>query len=331
MPVVASSEKLEFIEKVFGRSERHTKGNIQVTCPKCLKEHQKLGIQLKKKKLAINLIKDCGHCWVCGYRGRITRFLKDYAHPSFLIDYIKRFADEKTLSANIEKKPKIKDVSLPHDYKLLVLHKHRKSQIIQRALKYAYGRGLTDRDLWYFKIGVSNQWPWTDRLLFPSFNKDGDFDYMVGRSWLESPKWKYADIMEIDSTSLVFNEINIDWSKEVTITEGVFDLVNCNTNAVCLLGSDLVGYSRLFGQIVKNNTPVLLAMDADMVSKKMPGMVELFLLAGNRVRVLDLGSYEDVGSMTKEEFSKRREEAREWNNISLLQQKIDSIFSRIEI
>ena len=323
----ASAEKLEFIEKSFGKAEIYTKGNIQVKCPKCLIQHQKMGIPLRKRKLAINILMgDVFHCWVCGYRGRLTMALRDYCSSGLLIEYLKRFADQKTLTAMTDIKPKEKEIRLPSDFKLLALHQDSKNQNIKRALTYAKERGLTERDLWYFKLGISEEWPWVNRILFPSFDENGDFNYMVGRAYVKDPKYPYWDT-PIDATSIVFNGVNIDWKKEVTITEGLLDLVKCNDNAVPLLGSDLKVYSALFGMIIKYNTPVLLAMDQDMAYKKMPHIVDLFLKTGIKLRVLQLGKHGDVGDMSKEEFLKRRELAPRWSRMSLLTHKINEITS----
>jgi len=325
--VHASSEKIEFIERAFGTSEVYTKGNVQVKCPKCQEQAIKIGIPLRKRKLAINILKgDVFHCWVCSYRGRLTRVLKEYSSPYLLIEYLKRFADQKTLSAGTEEKPNKKEAKLPADFKLLALNQKSNDPLIQKALAYARFRGLSERELWYFKIGISNEWPWNNRILFPSFNSEGNFNYMVGRSWLEKPNYPYWDT-PIDATSIIFNEININWNKELTITEGLLDLVKCNDNSVPLLGSDLKAYSALFGMIIKHKTPVLLAMDKDMAYKKMPSIVELFLKAGIQIRVLEMGEYGDVGEMTKEEFLRRRAEAKIWDHFSLLTHKINSIES----
>jgi len=323
--VHASAEKLDFIERAFGKAEIYSKGNIQVKCPKCLKQHQRMGLPLRKRKLAINILMgDIFHCWVCGYRGRLTMALRDYCSSGLLIEYLKRFADQKTLTAVADSKSKKKEIRLPPDFKFLAFHQNSKNFNIKRALNYAKKRGLTERDLWYFKVGISDDWPWVNRLLFPSFDKEGNFNYMVGRSYVKNAKYAYWDT-PIDATSIVFNESNIDWKSEVTITEGILDLVKCNDNAVPLLGSDLKAYSALFGMIIKHNTPVLLAMDQDMAYKKMPGIVDLFLKTGIKLRVLPMGEYGDVGDMTKEEFSSRRDQAPLWNRMSLLAHKINEI------
>lgn len=323
----ASSEKLEFIEKAFGKAEIYTKGNVQVRCPKCLAQHQKMGIPLRKRKLAINILKgDVFHCWVCTYKGRLSMALKEFCSSALLIEYLKRFADQKTLTAQLGDKPPKKQINIPPDFKLLALHQKSKDNKIKKALQYAEKRGITEKELWRYKIGISDEWPWIDRLLFPSFDKNGDFNYMVGRSWLTNPKFPYFDT-QIDATSIVFNEININWDKELTITEGVMDVVKCNDNSVPLLGSDLKVYSKLFGMIVKHSTPILLAMDQDTAYKKMPDIVNLFLKTGIKIRVLEKEPYNDVGEMTREEFDNRRVSAPIWNHVSLLTHKINSITS----
>lgn len=325
--VHASAEKLEFIERVFGRAEIYSKGNIQVKCPKCYEKHKDMGIPLKKKKLAINILKgDIFHCWFCGYRGRLSMAIRDYYSSSHLVEYLQRFADQKTLTAVTEGPEIKKEAKLPLDFKLLSLHLNSKNQDVKRAIAYAKDRGITERDLWYFKIGISADWPWNNRLLFPSFDSQGNFNYMVGRAWTKESKFPYWDT-PIDATSIVFNEVNINWKKEITLVEGLMDLVKCNDNAVPLLGSDLKIYSALFGMIIKNNTPVLLAMDQDMAYKKMPKVVDLFLKSGIKIRVLEMGNYEDVGNMSKEEFQKRRDSAPNWNRMSLLQHKINEIMA----
>ena len=326
--VHASAEKLEFIERAFGKADVFTKGNVQVKCPKCLERSIETGIPLRKRKLAINILKgDVFHCWNCPYKGRLAWALKEYCSSSLLIEYLKRFADHKTISAGLDEAPKKKEAKLPYDFKLLALNQKSKDPYIQKAMAYSKLRGITERDLWYFKIGISNEWPWTNRLLFPSFDRNGNFNYMVGRSWLKNTEYPYWDT-PIDATSIIFNEINIDWKKEITLIEGVLDLVKCDDNSVPLLGSDLKAYSALFAMIIKHETPVLLAMDKDMAYNKMPGIVNLFLKAGIKLRVLEMGQFEDVGDMTKEEFLKRKASSRVWDSFSLLTHKINSITSR---
>ena len=68
---------------------------------------------------------------------------------------------------------------------------------------------------------------------------------------------------------IIFNELNIDWSKELTIVEGPLDLIKTNDNATCLLGSSLTEDMLLFQKIVANKTNIKLALDSDIFSKSL--------------------------------------------------------------
>ena len=66
---------------------------------------------------------------------------------------------------------------------------------------------------------------------------------------------------------MVFNEIDVDWSKPLLIAEGPLDLVKVKMNKTCLLGSTLNPDSLLFQRIVENQTPVILILDEDAKKK----------------------------------------------------------------
>ena len=100
----------------------------------------------------------------------------------------------------------------------------------------------------------------------------------------------------VKRSEVIFNEINIDWSEELTIVEGPFDLMKSNQNATCLLGSTLNQRHALFKKIVANKTPVLLALDPD-ASKKTQDIATLLYSFDIAVKVLDIYPYDDVGEM----------------------------------
>ena len=68
---------------------------------------------------------------------------------------------------------------------------------------------------------------------------------------------------------------------------------------------ELIGYNYYFfnrnGEetIVKNQTPVILALDSDMINKTFSIAKDLTSY-GVQVKILDLGNYQDVGSMPAE-------------------------------
>ena len=102
---------------------------------------------------------------------------------------------------------------------------------------------------------------------------------------------------------VLFNDINIDWKKPVTLVEGPFDLTKCPYNSSCLLGSHLPEDSVLFREIVKNNTPVVLALDPDAVSKSHE-IAKSLSAYGVSVKMTTVPEDKDIGDMNKEEVRK---------------------------
>jgi hypothetical protein len=124
----------------------------------------------------------------------------------------------------------------------------------------------------------------------------------------------------------VFNEVDVDWTREVTLVEGPFDLLNAGQNAIPLLGSVLMRDSLLLQRIVENQTPVTLALDSDM-EKKSHDIAKMLYGYNIRVRIAELGDSKDVGEMTDSEFKLVVDAAVEWKPIDRLSFLIRGISS----
>lgn len=324
--VHALSDKIDFFRRAFGRVEVGARDNIQIKCPFCVEDKAKQGLPVRKRKLAIALEKnDVWHCWVCGRKGHIIGVLHKFCDREAYLEYMNRFADKDSIRINTHEEEEQTISVLPPDFKMLAIH--QTGGYAKQALRYLKKRGITDRDLWYFKFGITDGrcetdegWKWENRVIMPSFDDKGELNYFCGRAMGEA-KFKYND-SEAQKTHIIFNELNIDWTQELTIVEGIFDLIKCNDNAVPLLGSDFRDTSALFMKILQHKTPVLLALDNDMSDSKIPWIVKMLMRAGIHVRVLDLDGYKDVGEMTKKVFLQRRKEAEVWNEKTLMKNRI---------
>lgn len=310
-------EKLKFIEKVFGAYDVESKNNVQVKCPRCSEEAKSLGLPLKKRKLAILTNNFVFHCWVCGYKGFLLKCLYDYYSGALVGEFIKRFGDDKYTTFVDDKKYKL---DIPDDLKFLV---DDNSSYANRVKKYCFKRGLTDRDLWFFRLAVSYgaEWQWANRVIMPFFDQNGEYNCFCGRDITEKNKYKYHNSL-VDKNEIIFNEFHISWDEELTIVEGMFDLVKCNDNAVPLLGSDLVKNSVLYKRIVENQTPILLGLDEDMKNTKTISIADMLVSSGVKVRVMDLEGKKDIGSITKEEFRKLAKKANNWNYETRIKDKM---------
>jgi len=66
--------------------------------------------------------------------------------------------------------------------------------------------------------------------------------------------------------------------------------------------------SKLFQMIVKNDTPIYIGLDVDAENKSKKIIKDL-LNYGIEVYKINTAGYDDIGSMTKDEFLKRKNEA----------------------
>ena len=112
--------------------------------------------------------------------------------------------------------------------------------------------------------------------------------------------------------NVIFNEMNIDWTKRLVICEGAFDMVKCGDNATALLGSDLTPEYVLFDRIVTNGTPIAIALDDDMEYKK-HAFAKRLVEYDIDVTIVDLGKHHDPGEMSKRQFATALSEAQQWN------------------
>lgn len=299
------SEFLSFIEKVFGSYQPGRK-NIQVLCPECSIEK---GPYYTKRKLSIKLGRThLVNCWVCGYRSRNLAQVIGRHYPEFVSEYIQKFLEGQNLSLidNEDESDVEQKLDLPSGFNLLATasaNKYAKKMIDYLIENRGIPKTNIEKELWYWKFGYTdfNNEEYRGRIIIPSFDGKGELNYYVGRHiYDKKPKYQNPSVPRED---VVFNESNINWKKTLTIVEGPFDLIKCNENATCLLGSDLDFEYRLMQKIILNQTPVVLALDPD-AWKKTVDIAKKLESCGITVKVLDIPKrFKDVGDMNKEQFA----------------------------
>lgn len=308
--VYTQTQVITFIEKVFGQGKLSNAGqNISVLCPIC---KEKNGHGYSKKKLVIRTDNWVSQCWVCGHKGRTLVPLLKRFYPQLTKDYVSTFLSSEQLSLTEEEEKTGKEeyvLKLPLGFELLALSKSKQAWWIKKYLKE---RGITsERDMWYWKLGFTEEEdsPVAGRVIIPSFDSEGNLNYWTARSTKRGKGQKYLN-PEVKREAVVFNELNIDWSQPLTLTEGPFDLLKCNENATCLLGSSFDENYLLFQKIVTNNTPVVLALDEDAKEKafKIAKLLSSYSIDVSLMVVPE--TIGDVGAMTKEQFTTFYKEAK---------------------
>jgi DNA primase len=172
------------------------------------------------------------------------------------------------------------------------------------ASRYLEKRGLTKADILRWKIGYCFSGEYRNRIIIPSFDDSGDCSYFVARSYT-GDSYKYKNPRA--SKDIVFNELFINWNDDLVLVEGIFDALVAG-NAVPILGSTLRTNSELIRKIVLNDTPVYIALDPDAREKENK-IIQTLLRYDIEMYKIDVSGYEDVGSMSKEIFKKRKNNA----------------------
>lgn len=254
--MLAAKTKTSFLSSIFKDVIHSRDGSeISVRCPYCGRPG--------KSKMCIIIDSDVYHCWVCDEKGRGLAKLIKKEKPEKLGEYLSNYA---SINKKVEEKVEQQfEVTLPVDFKLIV-DGDRSDPSWKAVAKYAIERGFSKKTLWSMRVGYSSEFEWSRRLIITSFDKDGELNYITGRSIDSDNTFRYKNLSAPRNT-LVFNEIDVDWSSPLLLAEGPLDLVKVSHNKTCLLGSTLNKDSLLFQRIVENNTPIILILDRDAKQK----------------------------------------------------------------
>ena len=295
----SEKQKIDFIQRTFGQASIISSTDITVPCPKCDDK--------RKKKLSISLQSDMFQCWVCGFKGKNLLVILRKYYPSKADEYSTKILGKKITHEEVVEEQKLE---LPIGFSFLGRKRQLEDPDIKAARFYLSRRNISTADMWYYKLGTYTSGRFRRRIFMPSFDNTGELNFFAARSIDDDSFIKYLNA-KIPKKTIIFNHINVDWSKELTLVEGPFDLMRCNENATAILGSALPEDGLLFQEIIKHKTPILLALDSDMPHKTHK-IAKLLSEYNIDTRVLDLGIYDDVGEMTRQQFEAARLHARPW-------------------
>ena len=268
-------------------------------CPSC--NHH-------KRKFSVNLDKNVFKCWICDYYGRnLRRIIRRFGSYTQLQKWdsitdrsdLSKFAELFMGDGSEQSEEKLE---LPEEFVSLANKDLPLSA--NRPLRYLQERGVTREDILRWKIGFCYDGEYGGRIIIPSFSTTGYPNYFIARSYVgHGMKYKNPQV----SKNIVFNDLFTNWNDDLTIVEGVFDAIVAG-NAVPILGSTLRNDSELLRNIVKNDTPCYIALDPDAFKKERK-LIDMLLRYDVELYKIDVTGYEDVGSMSKEEFRKRKANA----------------------
>ena len=300
--MITVTQKIKLIQKCFGKVKLSgNEKNVSIVCPFC-KEKGKI---TSKKKLSVDLETGIYHCWVCESKGRnIGRPAMKYS-PG--IDTAKELAQ---IFGGLKKSEEVIEeerLTLPDDFKLIANLSPAEVKKYRYHIKYLNQPNVDMATCHRLCVGVSDTYEFKDRVIFPSLDKNGDLNFFLARSIDRGNPYRYKNC-KVSRKDIIFNEFNVDFTKELILTEGVFDLINTPFNSTCILGSWLDENYALFRKIVQHKTPIVLCLDPD-ASDKANKIMKLFNAYCVPARV-SLHTEKDFGDMSSEEVLSHIERAK---------------------
>lgn len=304
------------LEAAFGRGVLSRDGiNCAVSCPSCGNERK------DKKKLEVRLDDGRYHCWVCDLKGSDVRFLIKKYRPD-LFDKVKTTRVRKTSNAELTEHEE-KALEVPRNASFLGRSLRDPDMIATK--KYLFRRGLTEKDIVRWRILSSPSGDFRRKAIIPSFDSEGNLNYYVARCIDDTGAFRYKNA-KVPKEEVIFNEIDIDWSRTVTLVEGVFDAINCPENTVPILGSSLSRKSLLYKRIAVNQTPCVVALDPDLKSKAYK-LASLLRGAGCSVRIAFAPDGKDLGDLDKSTAHNIISNSLPYSDVMKLTHKISEIQS----
>jgi hypothetical protein len=227
---------VDILESFLGEHRKHNEdsGQIAFDCPACSAEKGMLEGD-GKGNLEINYNIGKFKCWSCqetnSMYGPVIKLLKLYATPKNIRDYLLVKPDTDLIASKVYADVQLE---LPEGYQKLSESSH-KDYKYGLAMSYLRERGITDEIIKDFDIGYTYRGKFFNRIIIPSYGKDGKLNYFIAR-WFakEYTKIKYLN-PDAEKQKIIFNELRINWDATIYIVEGATDHI-VTPNSIPLLG-----------------------------------------------------------------------------------------------
>jgi hypothetical protein len=253
-----------FLGKAKSEVDALTKEQWQFNCPSTTSECRH---DVDKFNLEYNANKKMFKCWKCDpkYSGYV------YKHSA------KPRVDHNTITCK-----------LPEGY--MPLNKKKNTKLYKIAWEYLVNeRKVSPYLIDKYEIGYTETGPRRFRIIIPSKNALGRFNYYEARSYLKDAEIPYIkpSSKEVAKNDIIFNEYFINWDLPIFLVEGVFDMFRL-PNAIPVLGKEVS--ELLIDELLKHNSTVFLCFDPDAIKKTEETYTKLSSL-GLNVFFVDLTSY----------------------------------------
>ena len=231
-----------------------------------------------KPKLQINVQNQNWHCWVSNQGGRnLFQLLKKVDASREHFDELAELVDDLPRYKKTTETKSI--VKLPDEFK--PLWNGGDSIVKKHALNYLHKRGITSEDILKYNIGYCDEGLYSNRIIVPSYDSEGQLNFFVGRDFYNSPM-KYKN--STTSKDIVGFELFVNWDEPIILCEGVFDAMAFRRNAIPLFGKTIM--NTLKKKIIEYKVKTIyLSLDNDAIKESIE-ISEYFINNGIDVKMM---------------------------------------------
>ena len=311
---MVNEQLVGLLETVLGKGKETSKGNYSFHCPKC--KHP-------KPKLEVNCIitttkENPWHCWVCdSFKGKTIKSLfhglkipeGKYEELNTILGTSYKFKPEELIQEY--------KVELPKEFQTFI-NLHKSNIIGRQALSYLLkDRKITFEDIIKHNIGFCETGKYKNKVIIPSYSKEGKVEYFVARAFDDSSH--KIDAPKSDKNIIGFESL-INWDLPITISEGPFDAISIKRNAIPLFGKNIS--QKLRNKLVLNKIKsIYLALDEDALKNTLKLAEELISL-GKKIYIIRLKG-KDPSSVGFEKFTKQIHQLRPFTLMDLMKLKME--------
>jgi hypothetical protein len=305
MSLIRGQEFHSIIQNIFGDVQGLNQSEqVQVNCPRC-QEREGLSYPDGKYNLEINTRKKLFRCWKCdeprfsGSLGRLIRTFGSHADYEMYKSYVGVFQDY----IYDEDEKEYVQVKLPEEMILFSQMETGNSEHFEAYNYLVNERKISREIILKYRLGFCITGKYAKRIIIPSFDKNGEVNYFVGRYYGTDQKIRkklpylnpYAD-----KDMIIFNEGLVNWDSTVYLVEGAFEMLSFPVNIIPMLGKTLSTTLFLKLQELKPDVVVLLDPDAYKNGIELYYMLyTIYVGCEERVRIVKLPTKEDLDELRR--------------------------------
>ncbi len=241
------------IQQVLREARPSSNGYLRACCPFC---PDRAGVRDTKYSFAYDTTSGRYRCLRCQVRGKLGA-ASAFSDPD-LIRACGGIVDE------VARAEAAKEAARPPEgFYYLEEEPARSAYSCRPAFEFLEKRGVTAEKRAKWKIGVSMQGRFSNRVIIPVLDAQGAWVGFVGRSWVKKASMPYLYPRGFSRGEILFNQEAVlkKTDEPLLVVEGCFDAISLGEDAVAVLGSPSWAHQTW---LLQADRPVVLVLDCDV-------------------------------------------------------------------